>query len=388
MVHGFTPFFREGIKPLLGNFEAMKLSAKEGQLMGLVTERTSLHRMSTFAELGDPLAKNTAFERFITNASRFATRWNGLALWTDVMQAVSGTLSQNRILTGVAGEGDTRFLAYLGIDATTANRIAKQFAEHGETRDTVKIANTEKWTDEKAVRAYRAAVRKDVDSIIVRKGVGDLPLFSSTPTGKAILQFRSFTLAAHQRVMLKGMQENTGRFIGGLAVMTSLGMLAATARAYTAGAAAWERFKKASENPGYLVGEGLDLTGIFPLAFEVSNTVEKVSGASGAGAVNPLKSPLMAAGNLAVPGSSMQGSSVRFATRDPLSALLGPSAGLVGNTIPRALGGVGLLATGEDPSLSQQKAMTGLVPFSSYIGMRQILQAVNGDAHWQQQQQR
>jgi hypothetical protein len=36
---------------------------------------------------------------------------------------------------------------------------------------------------------YRAAVSKEVDSVVVTRSVGDVPLFANTPLGKAILQF-------------------------------------------------------------------------------------------------------------------------------------------------------------------------------------------------------
>lgn len=375
MVHGFVPFFREAVKPLAGNLDAMKLSVKEARQAGLVTERVLMHRMMQFGEVADPYARGTGVERLLQNGARFATRWNGLAHWTDAMKSISSILSQNRILDGVAGQGDARFLAYLGIDGEMASRIQKQFTLYGDVQDTIKIANTERWTDDAAVRAYRAAMRKDVDSIIVTRGVGDVPLFANTPTGKMLLQFRSFSLAAHQRVMLRGLQESKARFLGGMVTMTSLGIMASALRAWRNGNESWEKWKTAAENPGYLVGEGLDLTGIFPLAFELANTTEKLTAGSGAGSFNPIKSPMM----WAFPDKSQRGSSTRFVSRDPIGAVLGPSAGLP-SQVMRAAGIPVFAAQGENPTRGQVKAAQGLVPFGSYLGFKELIQLGTGDS--------
>ncbi len=56
-------------------------------------------------------------------------------------------------------------------------------------------------------------------------GVGDVPLFANTPSGRALIQFRSFALAANQRVLLRGLQEEKGKFWGGVTGMAAIGAL-------------------------------------------------------------------------------------------------------------------------------------------------------------------
>ncbi|WP_150291279.1 hypothetical protein [Sphingobium estronivorans] len=74
------------------------------------------------------------------------------------------------------------------------------------------MTNTGQWADAEAVRAYRAAVSKEVDSVVVTRSVGDVPLLANTPLGKTLLQFRIYNLASHQRVLLRAMQEGRGHF--------------------------------------------------------------------------------------------------------------------------------------------------------------------------------
>lgn len=379
MVHGLGRYMNQGIAPLLSNLGAVKLSVKEAQLAGQVTERILQHRMLSLGEIGDPYRAGTAVERWLSNGAKLGSKWNGLVYWTDGMKAISSVLSQNRILeAAVSGKKDTRLLAYLGIDGNMADRVAKQFAEHGDDLDGVKVANTEKWTDPEAVRAYRAAVSKDVDSIIVTKSVGDVPLFANTPTGKLILQFRNYTFAAHQRITLRAMQEDKAQFLSGMIGMAALGTLGATLRSWRGGNDRFEKFKESASNPGYLIGEGLDLSGMFALPIEFGNTIEKLTQPTGF-SFNPVKTPLLAAGTLANPDASMQGESTRFSSRDPLGAVLGPTAGLPAS-VARAAGAPVNIMTGGAASQSQANAAASLIPFGSYLGMREALQVVSGDS--------
>ncbi len=103
------------------------------------------------------------------------------------------------------------------------------------------------------------------------------------------------------------------------------------------------------------------MSGLFTIPFERSNTVEKLTQPSGF-SFNPIKTPMMAA----FPGRSQQGQSTRFMSRDPLTAVLGPSAGLP-MTAARALGG-------------DFKSASQLMPFGTYPGMREAIQAIAGDS--------
>src|SRR3546814_10562648 len=71
-------------------------------------------------------------------------------------------------------------LASVGIGKTMAARIARQFKQFGADQGGLRIANTEQWTDTEAVMAFRAAVARETDKIVVTPGVGDRPLVVSS----------------------------------------------------------------------------------------------------------------------------------------------------------------------------------------------------------------
>lgn len=390
MVHGLRPYMGEFILPLMTNLKAIKMSVKEAQLLGQVTETINPTRLMEMGEIGDPYRAGTGFERFMQNATSVASTWSGLRHWTDAIKAAGATLSQNRILAaaelgGKATKRDQRMLAYLGINPEMGERIAKQFAAHGDTQSNVRIANTEKWDDIAAVRAYRSAVSDDVDSIVVTKSVGDVPLFANTPTGKALLQFRQFMFASHQRVLLRGLQEDKRRFLQGMVGMAAVGVLVSYARAWRGGQERFDRFTKAAENPGYLLGEALDATGIFSLPVEVGNIMERWTGAMGqvanpdgdaaSMAFNPIKSPLKAA----FADKSQAGTTLRYQSRGWLGSTLGPSFGMI-EDVPAALGAtVARNKDGEIPTRNIN-AVKGFVPFGSYLGVREAIQLMTGDS--------
>jgi hypothetical protein len=240
-------------------------------------------------EIGDPYRAGTAMERLLQNGTRAASVWNGMSLFTDMSKAIASIMSQNRILEAVQGRQTTFGSSLISASTATWRARSGEFAQHGETLDGVRVANTGKWADGEAVRAYRAAVSKEVDSVVVTRSVGDVPLFANTPLGKALLQFRTYNLASHQRVLLRGMQEGPGALHehdGRHDVRWPAFRMAAR---LCVGRRALRAVPAAAENPGYLIGEALDASGFFALPIEAAATVDTMTG------INPIKDPLMAA---------------------------------------------------------------------------------------------
>jgi hypothetical protein len=278
-----------------------------------------------------------------------------------MQKSIASVMTQNRILAGSSGFAEApakekAYLAYLGIDQSMAERIAKQFAEHGETTDKVHVANQEKWADEVAARHYRAALSKDVDSIITTKGVADTPLFANTPTGRAMLQFKSFALASHQRVLLRGLQEGPARFVGGLIAMTTIGMMATWLKAMS-GNRLEKDFADISKKPGWLIAEGLDKAGIFAIPMELANTFEKATG------LNPIKTPIKAFDDA---GSISQ----KNQNRSLLGSVVGPTGGLIDDAT-QVMGLPKKIYDGEEVTKGQKSAVERLMPLNSYVGIRQ-----------------
>jgi len=298
------------------------------------------------------------------------SKLTGLLHWNDFQKSLTSVMTQNRILQNAelaASKGfdalpakEKAYMGFLGIGQGKAEDIGKLFASHGETLDGVRVANTDAWGDDAAAaglrRAYRAAINKDVDSVIVTKGVGDVPLMANTPLGRSLLQFKSFAIASNQRVLIRGLQEDKARFVGGMLGMTTIGMFIYMLKQM-------ESSRPISNNPGTWVAEGLDRSGIFSVAFEINNALEK-AGAPGA------YTAASALGKLINPDADMSQPASRYAVRSTVGGFLGPSFGGATDAVSLAALGFGNLrsiASGNGGTISPGdiQAMRRLTPFVS-----------------------
>lgn len=329
MVHGMAVYMRDGIKPIVTNLNAVKMSAKEAKLAGAISERVLASRLATLAEITDPYSHASPFERFLENASVAFTKLTGILHWNDFQKTVSSVLTQTRILTNARKAAESGFdsltaserqyMGFLGLGQGRAEALGNVFQTYGDDLDGVLVANTEAWPDEirDLRRAYYGAINKDVNSIIVTKGAGDTPLLAHTPAGRAMLQFRTFMLASNQRVLIRGLQEDRSRFIGGMLGMAGIGMFISYLKTVEGG-------RVLSDNPGTWIAEGLDRSGIFSVGFEVNNAIEKFGGPgiyTGAAAIGRMVNPEADEGTTAS----------RYQSRDTLGALF-PMADLAQST--------------------------------------------------------
>lgn len=349
MVHGLSAYMQDGIGPLIRNSAGVKLSITEAKLAGAISEKWLASRLATLAEITDPYSIRSPFEKLLDNAGAGFSKMTGLLHWNDFQKGLAATITQNRILKNAeiaAAKGfdalparERAYMGFLGIGQGKAEDIGKLFAARGETLDGVRVANSEQWGDDVVAaglrRAYRAAINKDVDSIIVTKGVGDVPLMANTPLGRALLQFKSFAIASNQRVLMRGLQEDKARFVGGLIGMSAVGMFVYWLKQLESG-------RPVSNNPGTWIAEGIDRTGIFSVGFEINNAFEK-AGAPGA------FTAASAIGRLVSPGADSRQPASRFAVRSTVGGFLGPSFGA-------ATDAVGLMSTGFD---NMKRAATG-----------------------------
>lgn len=320
-VHGVRATMREAVPGLVKGIKAAQVNRADAKALGAVTERVLQSRLASLADLQDPYRYGSKFERYLSNASNVFTKATGLGWWNDTMKTMASVMTQNRMMRDAlnyagADAREKAYLAYLGIDEDMAARIAKQFRKHGIEEDGIYGANVGDWDDEFAARAWSAALNKDVDRTIITKGVADTPLWMKTNWGKLIMQFKSFGMASHQRVLIAGLQERPHRLAEQMVLATAIGMMISYLKYAERGD--MDEADRLVSNPGLWVANGLDRTGILSMAFEISNTAEKLGSPVGI-----MKGAQAMAGD-----EDRGGSASRYASRNKLGAVLGPSAGL------------------------------------------------------------
>jgi len=379
MVYGLNNWTGVLVDKLRNNLtsEGIKLNKaiqREANDAGLMTEMVLQHKMMSVAEIGDPFASGTPIERLLHNGSRWATWFNGMAWFQDTLESVNVPLAMNKIIGGILEDKSGRELAMLGIDKKSGRwgAIADQLEKYAEKVNGIWIPNTHRWDDLVATNAFRNALSVDVTRTTIRPGQFDVPLLMKGPLGSAFFQFRSFMLSANQRIMLAGLQEGPARFLSGLVGMTAIGMMVSYLKALGKGQDAYEDWKRKAENPGFLLGEALDHSGMFPMFFELSNSIEKVGKSAGA-SINPIKSPLVVAG-----GGDWQVDSQKTYGQDVLRTLAGPTFGLPTDAA-RAAGAAGKLAAGEDLTKAQGRALGTFMPYGTFVGFGDLIKFLNDD---------
>jgi hypothetical protein len=352
-VHGVRATMREAIPSLVKSIKAVQVNKADAKALGAVTERVLQSRLASLADLNDPYRYGSKFERYLSNASNVFTKATGLGWWNDTMKSMASVMTQNRMMRNAldwdgAGKTERAYMAYLGIDEDMASRVAQQFRKHGIEEEGIYGANVGDWEDDLAVRAWGAALNKDVDRTIITKGVADTPLWMKTNWGRLIMQFKSFGLASHQRVLIAGLQERPHRFAEQMVFGTAIGMMITYLKYMERGDT--DEANRLLENPGLWVANGLDRTGILSLPFEISNTAEKLGSPAGI-----MKGAQALAGD-----EDRGGSAARYASRNKLGAVLGPSAGLFEDlaTIAQQLSEGDLKKSGANAMIRQMPGAT------------------------------
>lgn len=102
-----------------------------------------------------------------------------------------------------------------------------EFAIYGDEQNGILLAKAGDWDDAGAREAFRTAVVREVDRIIVTPGQ-DRPLWMSTELGKTVGQFKFCHIehAEKQKTMLAGFQQRDAATFNG--VLLSLGLGAVT----------------------------------------------------------------------------------------------------------------------------------------------------------------
>ena len=353
MVHGLGRYLRDGLLPLVTNFKAFRASAEEVKLAGTALDMILDSRAMSLAEVMDDYGRGTRVERLVHSATGSFSKLSGIAQWTSTLKQWSGMMTATRMLeaadavkAGTVSKKELQNLAASFIDRTMALRIADQFERYGQVEGTVRLPNTERWTDREAVKFFRAGLAKEVDKIIVTPGVGDKPLWLSTEFGKLFGQFKSFFISATQRVLLSGLQDRDLGVLNGLVFSVGLGVLTTLLQAKMSQ-------RPLNLTPEQLVLEGVDRAGVAGWLFELNNMVEKFT-----------------RGKLGLSALSGKDPMTRYASRNVVDSLLGPTAGRVEDAARLS----GAMATGEWRE-SDTRAMRRLLPYQNLFYLRRLFDA-------------
>lgn len=234
MRYGLIRTFRDGFVPMITNLKAMRMTKREGQLAGVIIDAITAQRSNSLFELMDDMGRGSKFERgveYLSGKQGLVALFN---YWTDAMKLVTSGIANAKVMDSVMevveGRGSKdaiNFLAQVGIDGELAQRIAEQAQRNdgGARVNGVWLPNTGNWNDDGALRAYRAALAREVNNTIVTPGV-ERPLWTNASTaGRMISQFKSFAFSSTYKTALAGLQQRDANFVTGVMISLAMGVL-------------------------------------------------------------------------------------------------------------------------------------------------------------------
>lgn len=349
MAEGFVNTFKNGLNPLVSKTKGFKVAASEAKRYGVGVDTLMGGRSEIIADIADYTQGGTAIERGIRSAAAKFGQVNLMDYWTSGVKQLHAVTMQNTVIDELMKGTINKKLKRLGIDDDHARLIAKELKKHGKKIDGVWISNAKNWDDPELERIWGAAIRKESDRVIVVPGQ-EKPLFMSSEMGKTIFQFRSFMFSATQRMLIAGIQGQEANYLGGMLMLTSLGMMSYAFKQWDAG-------REISDDPAVWITEGIDRSGALGALMEINNTVEKISNNN--------------FGLRRLLGASAPAS--RFASRSQLEAMMGPTFGSFLSTALQ------VAAAGTDANEwkdSDTRALRRLIPYQNLTIIRQLFDKI------------
>ena len=316
---GMKSFSRDILR-FATNFKALKLSAQMNRRAGITSDLFNSSRVEQLHMMGDqytPISKRTTggkIKRGWKNAQNMFTQATLMPLWNNVWKNTAATSIIDDVLIDIAsfkaGKLSSKKIeqyARFGLDADDMAKISKEMNADRDMINGVWVPDIDNWKNKELAEHFQAIIRKEVDMTITTPGKGDLPLASRGELGKLVFQFKAFTMAANNRILLAGLDDMTANRIAGMVAMTTLGYVSYATRQTLKG-------KDFETDYDTFIREGLDRSGQLAILGELNAMASKLTSGSVdayrlAGAD---KAPL-----------------TRYASRNVISTLIGVSGGRV-----------------------------------------------------------
>ena len=293
----------------------------------------------------------TATDKGLSYMSQSYGNANLMNKWTDTMEFIAGKTSIGRTLraindwktTGTIKPKEANRLNELGISPENYEIINKQMKKHGGKTNGSYWVNYSKWdSDDASLRAFaefKRAITREVDATVVNQApIGGKPSYSHTTWGKLIFQLKGYSYAATSRMLIPGLQRGDSEFMQGLMMISVMSLLGYTANRLIRG----EEIDYSYDN---LFKETMDRSGILGVFGNGYNLLNKLR---------------------VIPGQEV----TRYRNRGAMSTLLGPSVGLVEDSVDL----LSKLAHFDDVNFKEkdvQKAIR-LLPYQNYIFTHQL----------------
>jgi hypothetical protein len=313
-MNGLTRVAGASIRSFITDIQGSKMNAKEARLFGTAWDMILNRRARSMDDLASNYGRMTPLAKAVHHTSQKWSMINLLAPWNQKIKEFTAIVTGQKIAEftiqaakGKISKANIDALAHAGISEEMAIRIANQLKGRKKSNGVI-LLGTEEWTDDAAKEIFRLSLRREVDRTIITPGVGDRPLFMQTQMGRTLFQYRSFAMAATQRVFLAGLQNPDTNFLNGSLLSVAIGAMSVKARADFAG---WDP----PDDYRWWLGEAVESSGQFGTYADFLSLLNTAT----SGAAEP---------TTLLPGGP---SNRMFTGRTTLDYLLGPTFGTLKN---------------------------------------------------------
>lgn len=251
-------------------------SMKEAAEWGAHAEWWLNSRAISIGEVLDQYGSGSKLERAMAAGASSFSVMTGMIPWNVGWKSVGGAVVATRMgkaieamAKGTATKKQKLLLGANEIEPWMADRIAKQIEAHGDKEGGVWLMHGADWTDKEAFEAFKRAMNREFDLMVVTPGQ-DKPLSFSTEGGKFILQFKSFGFSAHHRILLAGLQRADADVLAQFTAAVLLGGLVSNIKA-------WQGGYEAKEG-GAFWQDAIDRSGLTGWLMEPYNAASAITG--------------------------------------------------------------------------------------------------------------
>jgi len=294
MANGFRDTFRLILQRYLGDLEKIRGNVAFGKLTGEVTdmarEATNVRFMAEQAN--EPGAGGTSIERWLMKAQPGFFKMVGLTPWTMFWKNLALFSAQHtvmkiaqKVVAGTATQKEIARLAALNINVRDMKLLGSMKVNINDGGKLI-LPAVDDWTGVDGQRARElllTAIHGEVRRVIVTPSLGDRSLMFSgvwEQGGKKLgesdlmtlpLQFLSYGVAAHNKILVSGLQGRDANMVGGMLMMVMAGMYASYLKTPEN---AWR-----NKNLADKLVEGYENSGVGGFWFgDVNQTLERMSG--------------------------------------------------------------------------------------------------------------
>ena len=338
MFLGLGNTFRPLIQSYLrGNKEYIELYKAASKELARINVGNEINLSTIISTLTNTALNNFSTNKFTTalgKSNNAMFMLNGLAFWNQIAKRNAGIgvvdqLVENAKLLnkGELPEAKMQNILKLGISEDDLRTLLREFSDHGQSYKGVSLMNFENWSEEalkkssvdglSAADRIQFAIKKEVDTIIVTPGMGDLPLIMENSYVSLITQYHSYALASMVKQTLPLAQNLDSNAITGILSAMMLGVAVDQYKDFVTGKESY-----GEEEWGRYLWDSLKGTGNLGTIGEFANYADLISKGNLAFALGPTATKMNDVMSLGGPGDGWSPHQVRAVKR------LTPYAGL------------------------------------------------------------